>query len=228
MRRVITNRNARVCFGITSLAVTVGLVLQLILVIGKDPATAMFEHTPARILNFFSFFTVQSNIAVAITTGMLAARPDRTSRVFRILRLDAVLCIAVTGIVFHLALSSLQELTGWDAVADFLLHTLSPILTVLGWLVFGPRCQPDRGIVTRSVIAPLCWLGYALVYGAVATTRTGAHYYAYPFMNVEIHGYAVAMLRCALVAVLFLALAFGALALDERLPHGRTTNPSTA
>lgn len=170
-------------FGITSAAVTFGLVLQLVLVVTKDSSLGVFEHTPARVLNFFSFFTVLSNISVAITSGLLASRLDRSSRVFRILRLDAVICIGVTGIVFHLALASLQELTGWDSAADFLLHTLSPILAVLGWLLFGPRGQLDRAVVLRSVIAPLCWLGYALVYGAISTTRTGAHYYAYPFIE---------------------------------------------
>ena len=39
-------------------------------------------------------------------------------------------------------------------------------------------------------------------------------------MNVQVHGYAVALLRCALVAALFLGLAFAALAIDRRLPAG--------
>lgn len=210
-------RAARIWFGVTSVAVTFGLVLQLILVIAADSGKGSFEATPARILNFFSFFTVQSNIAVAITSGMLAQRRSRPSTVFRVLRLDAVICIAVTGVVFHLALASLQELTGWDALADGILHTLSPIVCVLGWLIFGPRNQLDTRIVRLAVVAPLCWLVYALLYGAVTTNRYGHHYYAYPFMNVEMHGYVVALLRCAIVAGLFLGLAFGALFLDQRL-----------
>ena len=165
-----------------------------------------------------SFFTVRPNILVAVTTGLLAMRLDRPSTVFRVLRLDAILCITVTGVVFHLALASLQELTGWDAVADFLLHTLSPILCPLGWLLFGPRRKLDRRIVGLAVIAPVCWLGYALVYGAIVEDRHGNDYYAYPFMNVQVHGYAVALLRCALVAALFLVLAFAALGIDRKLP----------
>jgi hypothetical protein len=217
---------ARIWFGCTSAVVAAGLVLQLVLVINRDRSEGAFASAPARILNFFSFFTVQSNIAVAVTTGLLARRLHRPSTIFRVLRLDAVICIAVTGVVFHLALASLQELTGWDALADAILHTISPIICVLGWLIFGPRGQLDDRVVRLAVFAPLCWLGYALLYGAAAKDRNGNHYYAYPFMNVEVHGYVVALFRCAIVAVLFLALAFEALFFDRRLP-GRSAAVST-
>ncbi len=211
-------RNARVFFGATSVIVTFGLVLQLILAVTKESGAGSFESTPARIVNFFSFFTVQSNILVAVTTGLLAQRLDRPSTVFRVLRLDAILCITVTGVVFHLALASLQELTGWDAVADLLLHTLSPILCPVGWLLFGPRRKLDSRIVRLAVVAPVCWLSYALLYGAIVEDRHGNDYYAYPFMNVQVHGYAVALLRSAMVAALFLGLAFAALGIDRKLP----------
>jgi hypothetical protein len=217
-------RWARVFFGLTSAVVAFGLVLQSILVITADSGAGSFESTPARILNYFSFFTVLSNLLVAVTTGMLARNLDRRSTLFRVLRLDAVICIMVTGVVFHLALASLQELTGWDAVADFLLHTLSPILCPLGWLIFGPRGQLSGRVVGLSVVPPIGWLAYALVYGAVVEDRHGNDYYAYPFMNVQVHGYAVALLRCAIVAALFLALAFGASALDRRLPRRVATS----
>ena len=36
-------------------------------------------------------------------------------------------------------------------------------------------------------------------------------------MNARVHGYAVGLMRCGLVAVLFLGLLFGALALDRWL-----------
>lgn len=212
---------SRAVFGATSAIVTFALVLQLGLSIAADPDVGAFASTPDRIANFFSFFTVWSNIGVAATTGILAWNPDRRSSVFRVLRLDALLGIAVTGVVFHLTLSDLQELTGWDWFADFLLHTLSPILCVLGWLVLGPRGRLTRRIVLLSVIAPVIWLAYALVRGELVQDRFGDGYYAYPFMNVPDHGYPVVLVNVSVVALLFLALACGALWLDRRLP-GRT------
>ena len=169
-------RLARIFFGATSLIVWFALVLQLGLSITADSGSALFESTPDRIVNFFSFFTVLSNIAVAATTGLLAIRLHRDSTLFRVLRLDGLIAIAVTGVVFHLTLAQLQELTGWSAVADFLLHTLSPILCTVGWLVFGPRCALSRRIVLLGVIAPVCWLVYALVRGALVQDRLGNDY----------------------------------------------------
>lgn len=205
-------------FGATSAIVTFGLLLQFVLSISRDRSEGLFASTGTRVVVFFSYFTVLSNLAVAVTTGLLARNLSRPSTVFRVFRLDAVICIAVTGVVFHLALADLQELTGWDLLADFLLHTLSPILAPLGWIVFGPRRQLSRRIVGLSVLPPVAWLAYALVFGELVEDRQGAAFYAYPFMNVEVHGYAVALLRCAVVAVLFLVLAACALAADRRLP----------
>ena len=56
--------------------------------------------------------------------------------------------------------------------------------------------------------------------------RTDANdYYAYPFMNARVLGDATALFRGALVARLFLGLAYGALASDRRLPGLRGEEP---
>ncbi|MEV5302390.1 Pr6Pr family membrane protein [Amycolatopsis methanolica] len=136
--------------------------------------------------NVFAYFTIQSNLIVGFTSLLLAIRPLRTSTVFRTLRLDGVLAIAVTGIVFHLVLAGRQDLTGWAWVADFLLHTASPLLGVLGWLLFGPRRAVTPRIIGWSVVYPLAWVA----------------------------------VNCLVIAVLFLALAFGAMLLDRRLGRG--------
>lgn len=218
-------RIARAAFGATSAIVTFGLILQLALSITAESGTGAFESTPDRVANFFSFFTVLSNITVAVTTGMLAVRLDRGSVIFRTLRLDGLVAIAVTGVVFHLTLAQLQELTGWNAFADFILHTLSPILCVLGWLLFGPRGALSWRVVLLGVIAPVCWLAYALVRGRLVQDRFGDDYYPYPFLDVQDHGYPIVLVNAALVAVLFLAISSAALALDRRLPGGRAREP---
>lgn len=91
----------------------------------------------------------------------------------------------------------------------------------LGWLLLGPRGQLTRRIVLWSVVAPVCWLVYTLIRGAVVDDRAGNAYYPYPFMNVQDHGYRVVLMNSAMVALLFLAIASGTLALDRRLPGVR-------
>jgi hypothetical protein len=213
---VIEERGARWCFATTSAVVTFGLVLQVILAARNEEGA--FATVPARIVNTLSFFTVLSNILVALTLGLLAYELFRTSVLVRVLRVTGLVAIAITGVVFHLALRNLHELSGKEALADFILHTFSPVASVALWALVGPRNQISRRIVILSVVFPLVWLTYALVRGAVVDDKFGNDYYPYPFLNVAHHGYPSVFVSVALVAALFLVIAASALALDSRLP----------
>ena len=214
---MIRNDRARRFFGATAALIGAGLVLQLILTLTTDSDDTSFASSGGRLVNFFCFFTVLSNIAVMVTTALLARRLERTSTIFRVFRIVGVLGIAVTGIVFHIALADLHELTGWDWLADRLLHLLGPILGPLGWLLYGPRRQIDRRIVGLCVLPPIAWLIFTLIRGEVVQDRNGKDYYPYPFLDVQEHGYVVVLINGAVVAVLFLVLAAGMLWLDGRL-----------
>jgi hypothetical protein len=77
-------------------------------------------------------------------------------------------------------------------------------------------------VVRLAILPPVAWLAFALVRGSFVQDVNGDDYYAYPFMNAQVHGYASALFRCAMVALLFLGLAYGALAADRRLPGIRS------
>jgi hypothetical protein len=206
---VPTSTLARPWFALTAVTVLAGLVLQAVVTAGVTGGR--YDSAGARVLNLLCFFTIQSNLLVGATSALLALRPDRPSTLFRTLRLDGVVAIAVTGVVFRVAIAPHQQLTGAAAVADFLLHTASPVLAVLGWLLFGPRSALTRRIVWLAVVFPVCWLGFTLVRGALVD------FYPYTFLDVTELGYAAVVRACLLIAVLFLGLAAGAAALDRRL-----------
>lgn len=209
-------RLAQVWFGVTAAVVIVGLVVQV--VVTAQVTDGHFPSLAGRIVNLFCFFTIQSNVIVGVTTLLLALRPDRGSTAFWTFRLDGVLAIAVTGIVFHIALADLHELRGAAAFADFMLHTASPVLCVVGWLVFGPHGRIGRRTVVLSLIFPVAWLVFTLVRGPFVD------FYPYPFLDVRLLGYGQVLLTCLLVAVLFLALAAGAAALDRVLARRLPTS----
>lgn len=199
----------------TGLVVLCGIVIQLFVTAnGHD---GFYPDNPERVFNVFAYFTIQSNLLLGGTALMLALQPDRSGgRLFRTLRLNGALCIAVTGIVYHAVLAQDANFHGWAWVANFLLHTAAPVVGVLGWLLFGPRGLTDWGIAGWSVVYPLLWLVFTLVRGAFVG------FYPYPFVDVDLHGYGRVLLNCLLVAVLFLALAAGATSLDRRLQRKRT------
>lgn len=200
----------RVWFGLTALVVALGIVIQLF--VTANGSEGFYPDNPERVLNVFAYFTIQSNLLLGATCLLLALDPDRLrGAVFRTLRLNGVLCIAVTGIVYHLVLAGTDELSGWGALTNLLVHTVTPLLGVLGWLLFGPRRQTDGRIVGWSIVYPLLWLAFTLIRGE------GTGFYPYPFVDVAEHGYGQVLLNCLFVALLFLALAAGASYLDRRI-----------
>ncbi len=212
---------ARGFFALTGVVVVIGLVVQLVVAI--DNKDGHFSNVAARVFNLFCFFTVQSNVLVAVTCLLLAVRLDRPSTVFRVVRICAVLGITLTFVIFHLLLSGLFELQGSAAFADFVLHTVSPLLCVLGWLVFGPRGMVDRTIVVWSLAFPVLWSIFTLVRGALIT------YYPYPFIDVSTLGYGQVAINCVLVGAVFIALASGAYLLDgvlDRSPQTAAAEPT--
>ena len=96
-----------------------------------------------------------------------------------------------------------------DQAADTLLHTVSPVLCVLGFLLFGPRRLIDPRVAVMACIFPLCWAVFAMIRGALI------HFYPYPFIDVDTHGYAKVLLNSVLIAAVFIGLSFAALAYDR-------------
>jgi hypothetical protein len=204
---------ARVFHLITFAVAACALLLQLVLVV-QGHRVLDEQNRPdlvTRVVRYFSYLTIWSNLLVAWSTFTLALGRDRDGRVWRALRLDAVVLILLAGVVHFFFLRPLLDLHGWDLVADRGLHLVVPVLAVAGWLVFGPRGRAATRDVLPSLVVPAVWLGYTLVRGAFVS------WYPYPFIDVGEHGYAVVLLNCAGIAVLMLVLACAAPLLDRRL-----------
>jgi len=204
-------RLARIVAGVTALAVAAGMAFQLHAT--ATSTAGIFASKADRIANVFCFFTILSNLLLGVTNAMLAANPRRESPVFSALRLSGVLSMIVTGVVFHIALSGLHDLTGTAAVANDILHTVTPVLAVISWLVVGPRDTVDRRVIALSIGYPVTWLIGTLIRGAVV------NYYPYPFLDATTHGYLKVAINCVVVAVLFLGLALVAGAAEQVLPR---------
>jgi hypothetical protein len=201
--------SGRTWFGLTALLVLSGIIVQVIV---TADAEGVAFHTPlTRGLNVFAFFTIQANLIVGATSLLLWLDPSRSSTVFKVFRLTGIVAIAITGIVFHAVLKHLLDLESWALVADNILHTVVPILSVALWLIYGPRGLTSRRIMWLSVLFPVSWLVFTLIRGEIVG------FYPYPFVNVAALGYVRVLINCVWVSVLYLGVAAGATALDGRL-----------
>ena len=195
------------------------LVFQLFLVASGDnilDSSAVTTARPEQVRRFFSYFTIQANLLVAVST-FLIVRGRTGSQVFRVLRLASLVGITVTGIVAAIALPPSPSYTTGSLVCDRLLHIVVPALTFAGWVAFGPRGTVTRDDLLPSLIWPVLWLGATLALGPAVD------WYPYPFINVDRIGYGSTLLNCAGIAVLFLALGGLALWADRRLSRDRAT-----
>ena len=164
-------------------------------------------------IEYFSYFTILSNIVVAVGTGLFAANPDRREHWAGALRIAGIVMISVTGIVYHLLLAADNDPVGIAFVTDAGLHTVVPLVTVLGWIVVGPHRRFGPHILARAMVIPIAWLAYALVREAIVGEAL------YPFMDVgELGGGQVALTLLA-IALFATALGFVVLAGDRWLPH---------
>jgi hypothetical protein len=204
---------ARAFHLVTFVVAAFAIVLQLVLVLqGHKVLDEAHRIDPGtRVVRFVSYLTIWSNVLVAATTLTLALGLDRDSRVWRALRLDAVIICFGGGVVHFFLLRPLLHLHGWDLVADKLLHMVVPLLAAIGWLVFGPRRRATPADLVPFLVVPVFWLGYTLIRGAFVD------WYPYPFLDVNEHGYGIVGLYCVAVAVLMFGLAAGAVRLNRVL-----------
>jgi lysylphosphatidylglycerol synthetase-like protein (DUF2156 family) len=188
------------------------LVTQIALTAQGSPGPdGVVQPVITRFVRLFSYFTIQSNILLLIVSVTLARNPDRDGRLWRVIRLDAVLGIIITGLVYATVLAGTSNPSGAGWWSNLGFHYVAPWWALLGWLLFGPRSRMDRRTLCWAVLWPVTWIGYTFAHGAA----TG--WYPYPFTSVTDLGHAAAvrnMVFVVVIAVLFAAILWGT---DRRL-----------
>lgn len=212
-----TRGYARAWFAFTAAVAAAALLVQLVLVLLGDDGGPV-----ARVVRFLSYFTVESNILVAVVCALLARDPSRDSARWRVAHLDSVLCITVTGLVYVNVLRGTVELEGLALVTDFVFHTLVPVLALVGWVLFGPHGRWSLPVLRSALIFPVAYLVWTQVRGAAVGE------YPYPFIDVAALGYPRALLNAVAVTALFAVLSGLLLLADRRLASARGIVPERA
>lgn len=159
------------------------LVLQYVLLLQTTGALGL--SVAEGTIRLFSFFTIQSNILVAVVLSAFAIKsgPDEWL-VHPFVRSAVAVYIAMVGIVYFALLRHLWAPQGAQWVADTVLHYVMP----LGYLAFWLTCVRKAGLRWYDpllwLIYPLFNLGFLLVRGKLAG------FYPYPFIDAGTLGYA--------------------------------------
>jgi hypothetical protein len=153
--------------------------------------------------NFFSFFTIESNIlaVVSLLLGGLFAFAKIKSRKLDFFRGAVTLYMVVTGIVFAVLLSGLEnaQLTAvpWD---NIVLHYIMPIVIALDWFMDPPKKRFTMKKAMLWLAFPIAYLGYSLIRGPIV------EWYPYPFLDPTNGGYGQIAITSVAIAVLGILL----------------------
>lgn len=149
---------------------------------------------------YLDYFTVLTNLLLALTLAVAAAglhgrfgrwltQPESVTA--------TTASILIVGIVYNVVLRGIWQPTGWQRLADELLHVVMPLIGVLFWWLQTRGDRVRRRPLLAWMLYPLGYLAYALVRGAVDGR------YPYPFLEVTALGYPRVLLNAAGVALVF-------------------------
>lgn len=200
----MTPARARTVHLVVAAVAWAAVVLQLVLVV--EGSAVLVEVDPpglgARVYRFFAYFTIQSNLLVAVVSTVLAREPALDRPAWRVVRLAGLGGITVTGLVHFFLLRPLLDLDGADWVADKMLHMVVPVLAVAAWAWVGPRPRFAVREAAYALCWPLAWLVWTLVVGRVDG------WVPYPFLDADTEGWgAVAVVSVAITVLFVLAFA---------------------
>lgn len=153
-----------------------------------------------RVVDSLSYFTNLSNVIVAIVFTMLARNPNRRGAVWSAVRMDSLVMILITGLIYAIVLAPDAQVEGLDIIVNSIKHYIVPVMTVLLWLLLGPRRQLTFISVFTALAIPIAWAGYTLIRGEFIAA------YPYGFLNVVAYGLPAVLVNIAGVAALGVVL----------------------
>jgi hypothetical protein len=155
----------------------------------------------ARLVTFFRYFTILTNLLVALILTRSAWRPSARRGAFlsrAVVQSGTAVYTALVGIVYALLLHQIWNPQGLQKLADVLLHDLLPILYAAYWLIFVSKKSMHW---TRA----LWWLLYPAGYFAYTLLRGAASgWYPYPFLDANALGYSRVSANAGMLLAAFL------------------------
>jgi len=174
------------------------IVGQFVLTI-ENRQVAIFET----IIRFFSFFTILTNLLVALyfTSRIPIFKKVSIRQMTNKGTITALtVFILVVGLVYQLVLRQTWHPTGFQRIVDELLHSVMPVFVLLYWLSFADIADIKFNILKNWLWFPGLYFVYILIRGLFSD------FYPYPFINALEIGYVQVIFYCLIVSGVFLAI----------------------
>ena len=171
------------------------------------------------------YYTMHSNFICLIYALWLLLRKDG-KRENPSVKGAVVVCILITGIVYHFLLNgameagvgAVGEVTRMDLVANALVHYVVPLMTLLDYLLFTPKGFMSRTAPALWLFIPIAYVAFAMIRPGFSKTMfngfSGKSRYPYPFLDVDLYGVDKVAAMVILILACILVLGFLLVALD--------------
>lgn len=180
-------------------------------------------------VHVLSYFTIQSNILLALVFTLAARRAWTARRPLPSALTGATLLyITITGLVYHLLLTGASTPfsmtggttppTGWQWISNQILHTAVPVAALLDWLLLTTPGRLHLRQAPTWLLYPLAYLAFSLGRGELIMPGTPGRY-LYPFLDVGRHSYKSVLGNALLLGLAFYGLAVLMVALDHIRPN---------
>ena len=181
------------------------VLLQLYLIIHNR-----IESVLETIIRFFSFYTILTNILVAFCFTVFLVKSNSRAGIFFSqpgVVTATTIYITVVGLLYNLILRQIWSPTGFQRLADELLHVVIPLLFILYWYLFAYK----DGLVWKNAFP---WLIYPFIYAVFVLFRGKlSGFYPYPFVDANILGFKQVLLNSVglftgffILSLLFIAI----------------------
>lgn len=189
--------NQRIAQFIIASITWVAVILQFYLQI-VNRTTAV----PEAVIRYFSYFTILTNLLVAVCFTSLLLKERKAERFFKqpSVLTGVTVYILIVGLVYNLVLRSQWNPQGLQLLADNLLHSITPLFALLYWIVYVPAKEISWKQTPAWMLYPFFYLIYIMIRGSFS------NFYPYFFIDVSKLGYTKAFTNAVYVTVAFFAV----------------------
>ena len=168
------------------------------------------------IIRYFSYFTLLTNLLVAVCcTCLLLAPTSKWGRFFSKTKTSTAVTvyILIVGLIYNTILRFIWNPTGLQMMVDELLHTVIPLMFLFYWIIFANKSGLKWKDIFPWLIYPLVYLIFVLIRGSFSG------FYPYPFIHAGNLGMQQTLINALGVTAIFVVVSL----IFIRI--GRMTNP---
>lgn len=179
--------------------------------------------------DFWQYYTNLSNyycfvigvlVCSATVKRVFAGETRGYNRCVPTLKFCGVVMIMVTFFVYLILLGDVASPAFWNSLGNLCYHVAAPVLFIVDWFIFDEHKKVKALDPLKTLVMPLFYVAYILIYGAVCRAVGADFSYPYFFLNVDKLGYGGVFLWVAILLVVFTVLGYLLFVYDKLVKRG--------